>query len=131
MKVIQENMNKFILIITISHWNWKSLCILESLDVTNSQRFKGDHPWGVQEKYELEEMPRARATCPLTASTLATPTYAYPDPSENFGERSRRLLNEISTADASTNNNRMVVAKNMPAEAETQPQPDTFVDTAF
>ena len=33
--VIQENVHELILRITVSHWNWYSLFILESLDVIN------------------------------------------------------------------------------------------------
>ena len=76
-------------------------------------------------------MPRACVTRPLTAATSVTPPYphyAHPDPSEKFGEISRRLLNERAAAAASTDDNRMAVAENRPAEAETPPQTDTFVD---
>ena len=76
-------------------------------------------------------MPRARATCPLTASTLATPPYAYPDPSENFGERSRRLINERAAIAVSTDENRMDVVEERPSEAEQPPHKDNFLDEVF
>ena len=84
-----------------------------------------------KKKYEIEEMPRARVTCPLTSEISATPPSAYPSQSENFGERDWRLLNERSAASTPTNNNRMVVYKNGCGEAEPLPYPDTFVDAAF
>ena len=76
-------------------------------------------------------MPRARVTRPLTAATSATPPSAHPDPSKNFGDQARSLLNERSAAAASTDDTGMVVSENRIAEAETPPQPDTFVDAAF
>ena len=57
--------------------------------------------------------------------------YVLPDHSENFGEQARRLLNERASASASTNNTRMAVVENRPAEAEPPPQTKTFVDAAF
>ena len=81
--------------------------------------------------YKLKEMPRACVTRPLAEATSATPPSAHPDTSENFGERTRSLLNKRAAASASTNYNRMVVAKNRPAEAELPPQANTFVDAAI
>ena len=76
-------------------------------------------------------MPRACVTRPLAEATSATPPSAHPDTSKNFGERTRSLLNKRAAASVSTNYNRMVVAKNRPAEAELPPQANTFVDAAI
>ena len=83
-----------------------------------------------KKKYELEEMPRARVTCPLEVSSVAAPS-ALPDCPENFGEQTWRLLNERADIAASTDNNRMVVIEYRTAEAEPLPHPDNFIDAAF
>ena len=56
---------------------------------------------------------------------------ANPAHSKNFGERSRRLLNERAAAAASTDDTRMGVDENRPAEADPPPQPETFLDAEF
>ena len=81
-----------------------------------------------KKKYELEEMPSARVNRPLAAAPAAAPPPDFP---ENFGEQPRRLLDERSAAAASTDDTRMDVFENRTSEAETPPQPDTFVDAAF
>ena len=63
-----------------------------------------------QKKYELEEMPTARVTRPQATATLDITPHAQPAPSENFGERARRLFNKRDAAAASTVNTAMVVA---------------------
>ena len=83
-----------------------------------------------KKKYELDEMPRSHITRPLAASPAAAPP-DHPDCPESFGEQTRRLLNERAAVAMSTDDTRMVIVKNIPAEAEPPPQPDTFVDAEF
>ena len=66
-------------------------------------------------------MTRARVTRPLIAANSANPPSAHPSTSKNFGERTRRLLNERAAAAASTDDNRMVIAKNRPVEVDPTP----------
>ena len=72
-------------------------------------------------------MPRVRVTLPLEAAPAAIP----PACPENFVERTWRLLNERSDVYVSTNDTRIVVVKNRPAEEEPPSQPDNFVEAAF
>ena len=74
-------------------------------------------------KYKLEEMSRARVTRPLTAANSAPPPYDHLAPSENSGERNRRLLNERAASAASTDDNRMVVSKTDPLNQSHYPSP--------
>ena len=74
-----------------------------------------------KKKYKPEEMTRARVTRPLIAANSANPPSAHPSTSKNFGERTRRLLNERAAAAASTDDNRMVIAKNRPVEVDPTP----------
>ena len=75
-------------------------------------------------------MPCARVKRPLAASTSADPPPAHPAPSENYGERTRRILNKRAAAAASTNGTTMAVV-GRPADTEPPPHPDTFLDAAF
>ena len=54
-----------------------------------------------------------------------------PDHLKNFGEWSWRLLNERAVSATSTDNTRMVIVKDIPAEAEPPPHPDSLEDKAF
>ena len=83
-----------------------------------------------KKNYELEEMPRARVTRPLAEAPADDPP-ACPDFPKNFGEQTRRLLNDRAAAVASTNDTRMVVIEDRPAEVETPPHPYNFVYAAF
>ena len=75
-------------------------------------------------------MPNARVTRPQATVTLAVPLNAQPAPSENFGERSRRLFNKRASSVASNNNTAMAVATR-PAMRELPPQPDAYIDATI
>ena len=75
-------------------------------------------------------MPCARVTHSLAASTFASPPPDQPAPSKNFGERTRRLLNERAAVAASTDDTTMAVFEIL-AEKDPPPQPDTFADAEF
>ena len=55
-------------------------------------------------------MPTVRVTRLQATSTSAVPPHAQPAPTETFGERARRFLNERDAAAASTDNTTMDVA---------------------
>ena len=75
-------------------------------------------------------MPRACVTCLLTVSPAAA---APPHSSctENFLERTRRLINERAAIAVSTDENRMDVVEERPSEAEQPPHTDNFLDEVF
>ena len=73
----------------------------------------------------------ACTTRPLTEPPAAAAPSVHPDPHENFGDKSWRLLNERAASAASTDDNHMAVSENRPAEADPPPQPETSVDAAF
>ena len=84
-------------------------------------------PEKYRKRYELEEMPTARVTRPQAIDTLYVPTKAQPSPSENFGERNRRLFNQRTSASALRNSTTMEVATR-PSKREKPPQPDACID---
>ena len=75
-----------------------------------------------QQKYEIEEMPWARVTRPLSASTLAAAPPDQPAPSKNYGDWYRSLLNKRFATAALTNDTTMYVVKR-PADTEPLPNP--------
>ena len=72
----------------------------------------------------------ARVTRTQAAATSADPPPAQSTPSETFGERVRRLLNERDATVASTEDTIMAFVVR-PAKRELPPQPDTFIDPAL
>ena len=63
-----------------------------------------------QKRYELEEMPTARFTCPQATDNLDVPPNYPPPLVEKFGERARQLFNKRAAATASNDNTTMAVA---------------------
>ena len=75
-------------------------------------------------------MPTARVTRPQATATLDITPHAQPAPSENFGERARRLFNKRDAAAASKDNTAMDVAAR-PAIREIPPQPYACINAAL
>ena len=83
-----------------------------------------------QKKYKLKDMPNSCVTRPQAKVTSAAPPPAQSTPSETFGERARRLLNERDDTVASTEDTTMAFVVR-PAKRELPPQPYTFIDPAL
>ena len=73
----------------------------------------------------------SRARVPLLSEDPTAATPACPARPKNFGELTWLLLNERSSAAASTNDIQMIFVKDRPAEAEPPTQPGIFIDAAF